>query len=256
MSLHNELFSIGFLTIYSFGVMVAIGVICAVLLASKRAKVRNLCANFLYSLCIVSLVFGFIGARLLYLLVNLDSFISNPVQVLTGSGFVVYGGIIVGVLAAAVFCKLKNVRFLPYFDLVAPSIAIAQGFGRIGCLLAGCCYGRESNSIISMVFHNSSIAPNDVNLVTTQVISSIGNFMIAFALLVYSRKERADGKIGAMYLILYSSGRFVIEYFRSDYRGSIGAISTSQFISIFILIIGIAMVFCLGYWQKQQETSI
>ena len=253
--MYNEILNIGSLTIHGFGLMVAIGLLCAILLASKRAKTRNLSPDIVHSLSLISLVFGFLGAKLLYALVNLDVLISNPIQVLSGSGFVVYGGIIGGVLAAIVFCKLKNVRFLPYFDLVAPSIAVAQGFGRIGCLLAGCCYGRETDSIICIVFHNSTIAPNGVSLVPTQIISSLAAFLLAVILLIYSRNEKTDGKTAALYLVLYSAGRFIIEYFRSDYRGSIGSLSTSQFISIFIFVFGILMTGCLKYWRKKKDAS-
>ena len=62
---------------------------------------------------------------------------------------------------------------MPYFDLFAPSIAIAQGFGRIGCFLAGCCYGKETDSFIGIVFHDSIIAPNNISLLPTQIISSV-----------------------------------------------------------------------------------
>ena len=83
-------------------------------------------------------------------------------------GFVVYGGIIGGILAGCLYCYIKKTDFWKYFDLVMPSVALAQGFGRIGCLLAGCCYGRETNSIFSITFQNSDFAPNHVALIPTQ----------------------------------------------------------------------------------------
>jgi phosphatidylglycerol:prolipoprotein diacylglycerol transferase len=127
--------------------------------------------------------------------------------------------------------------------LTAPSVALAQGFGRIGCFLAGCCYGRETDTAIGIAFHNSPIAPNGVKLIPTQLFSSAGDFLIAVVLLVYARKGRKRGKVGALYLVLYSVGRFIIEFFRNDYRGSIGVLSTSQFISLIILAIGTVMFF-------------
>ena len=241
--MYNDILTIGPFTIHGYGLMIGLGILCALLVASKRAKSRQLNEDTVYSLGMVALVFGFIGAKLLYCIIEIKEFISDPLQVLSGNGFVVYGGLIGGILAAFVYCKLKNLSFLGYFDLTAPSIALAQGFGRIGCFLAGCCYGRETESGIGIVFHNSLFAPNNVKLLPTQLLSSAGNFLIAAILLIYARKDHRAGKVGALYLLLYSVGRFFIEFLRNDYRGNLGILSTSQFISLLILVIGAGLFF-------------
>lgn len=251
--MYNDILRIGPLSIHSYGLMIGIGVIVALVVAAKRAKKRGLDTDFLYGLGFVTLVFGFIGAKLLYCIVEIEAFLNEPMQVLSGSGFVLYGGIIGGILAAMVYCKYKKVNFFEYFDLAVPSVAIAQGFGRIGCFLAGCCYGSETDSCIGIMFHNSSIAPNGIKLIPTQLFSSAGNFFIAVVLLLYARTDRKTGKVGALYLILYSMGRFIIEFFRNDYRGNVGVLSTSQFISLIILAIGIAMFFAKELpWPKEK----
>jgi phosphatidylglycerol:prolipoprotein diacylglycerol transferase len=251
--MYNDILKIGPLSIHGYGLMIGIGVIVALVVAAKRAKKRGLDTDFVYGLGLITLVFGFIGAKLLYCIVEIEAFLNEPMQVLSGSGFVLYGGIIGGILAAMVYCKYKKVNFFEYFDLAVPSVAIAQGFGRIGCFLAGCCYGRETDSCIGIMFHNSSIAPNGIKLIPTQVFSSAGNFLIALVLLLYARKNRKTGKVGALYLILYSVGRFIIEFFRNDYRGNVGVLSTSQFISLVILAIGIAMFFAKELpWPKER----
>jgi phosphatidylglycerol:prolipoprotein diacylglycerol transferase len=241
--MYNEIFNIGFISIHGYGLMIGIGILCALIIAGKRAKKRGLDAEFVYSLGVIVLISGFIGAKLLYCLVEINAFFKEPMLILSGSGFVLYGGIIGGILAAMMYCKLKRVKFLQYFDLTVPSVALAQGFGRIGCFLAGCCYGSETNSAIGIVFHNSSFAPNGVKLIPTQLFSSAGDFLIAIILLFYAQKDRKPGKVGALYLILYSVGRFIIEFFRNDYRGNIGILSTSQLISLIILVIGTVMLF-------------
>lgn len=251
--MYNDILKIGPLSIHGYGLMIGIGVIVALVVAAKRAKKRGLDTDFVYGLGLITLVFGFIGAKLLYCIVEIEAFLNEPMRVLSGSGFVLYGGIIGGILAAMVYCKYKKVNFFEYFDLAVPSVAIAQGFGRIGCFLAGCCYGRETDSCIGIMFHNSSIAPNGIKLIPTQVFSSAGNFLIALVLLLYARKNRKTGKVGALYLILYSVGRFIIEFFRNDYRGNVGVLSTSQFISLVILAIGIAMFFAKELpWPKEK----
>ena len=251
--MYNEILTIGPLSIHGYGLMIGIGVIVALAVAAKRAKKRGLDTDFLYGLVFVTLVIGFIGAKLLYCIVEIEAFLNEPMRVLSGSGFVLYGGIIGGILAAMVYCKYKKANFFEYFDLAVPSVAIAQGFGRIGCFLAGCCYGRETNSCIGIMFHNSSIAPNGIKLIPTQLFSSAGNFLIALVLLLYARNNRKTGKVGSLYLILYSVGRFIIEFFRNDYRGNVGVLSTSQFISLLILAIGIAMFFAKELpWPKER----
>lgn len=239
--MYNEIFDIGFISIHGYGLMIGMGILCALITAGKRAKKRGLDGDFVYSLGFATLIFGFIGAKLLYCLVEINAFFNEPMRIVSGSGFVVYGGIIGGILAAMVYCRSKRVNFFQYFDLTVPSVALAQGFSRIGCFLAGCCYGRETDSPIGIVFHNSSFAPNGVKLIPTQLFSSTGDFLIAIILLFYAQKDRRTGKVGSLYLILYSVGRFIIEFFRNDYRGSVGILSTSQLISVIILAIGIVM---------------
>jgi len=241
--MHNDILTIGPVTIHGYGLMIAIGILAAVLLAGFRAKRKGLSADTVYSLGIVALIFGFVGAKLLYCVVEWRYFIENPLRALSGQGFVIYGGILGGVTAAIIYCRVKKLSFIRYFDLVAPSLALAQGFGRIGCLLAGCCYGRETDSIFGIVFRHSLYAPNGVRLIPTQIMHSAGNFIIAAVLLLYARKDRKVGRVGAIYLILYSVTRFSIEFFRGDYRGVVGVLSTSQFISIIMLIVGVGLFF-------------
>ena len=134
-----------------------------------------------------------------------------------------------------------------------PSVALAQGFGRIGCLLAGCCYGRETNSIFSITFQNSDFAPNHVALIPTQIYSSVLDFLHFGILLYIARHKKKDGQVAACYLIFYSIGRFVIEFFRGDIeRGSVGVLSTSQFISIFTTVAGIILLLTVVKKQKQE----
>lgn len=246
--MYNDLFSIGPVTIHSYGVMIAIGVACALIMGARRAKARNMSTDAIWDLGLLVLISGFLGAKLLFCIVEWDRLFRDPLAVLSGSGFVVYGGIIAGIIAALIYCRKKKLSFLKYFDLIIPSVAVAQGFGRIGCFLAGCCYGCETNLPIGIVFHNSAIAPNGVSLFPSQLFSSGGDFLIALILILYARKDRSTGKVGGLYLILYSVGRFAIEFFRSDYRGNVGFLSTSQFVAIFMLAVGI-----LIFWMDRLQ---
>ena len=128
---------------------------------------------------IACFVGGMLGAKVLFCIVELPSILKDPSLIISPSGFVVYGGIIGGITAGFLYTRIKKMSFFDYFDLVMPSISLAQGFGRIGCFFAGCCYGRETDSFIGIVFHNSDFAPNGIKLIPTQLISSLGDFILA-----------------------------------------------------------------------------
>ncbi len=236
--MYNDILTIGSFTIHGYGLMIAIGILTALFVGEARAKKRGLSGDEMYNLTLVCAVFGFLGAKLLFCIVEWKDFIKNPWSILSSSGFVVYGGIIFGVLAGLTWCRIRKLVFWEYFDVVMPSVAIAQGFGRLGCFLAGCCYGRETDSCIGIAFTNSNYAPNNVKMIPTQLISAAGMFLIAFVLMRYAKNRKHPGTVGFLYMILYSIGRFGVEFLRNDYRGEIGILSTSQFISIFMVIIG------------------
>ena len=124
-----------------------------------------------------------------------------------------------------------------------PSVALAQGLGRVGCFLAGCCYGRETDSCLGVVFTNSDFAPNGVKVLPTQLFMAGGDLILMAILLWYASKRPMRGKTSALYLMLYSIGRFAIEFLRNDDRGTVGVLSTSQFIAIFIFAIGMVGFF-------------
>lgn len=256
--MYNDLFTIGPVTAHTYGLLIWIGVIAALLVGERRAKKRQMDADALWSMTFLCVLFGFLGAKLLFCMVEWKKLLENPLHVLKGNGFVVYGGILAGVLTAYLYCRKKKLTFLDYFDLMLPSVALAQGFGRIGCFMAGCCYGRETDAFWGIAFRNSDYAPNGVKLIPTQLISSAGLFLIAAVLFCYAKKQRKRGKVGALYLILYSIGRFLVEFLRDDYRGSVGIFSTSQFISLFILTAGIVLFICLtanGKAERKEEKA-
>lgn len=284
--MRSVLFSIGKLNVPGYGFMIGIGFIVALLVGEYRAKKKGLNQESVIDMAIIAILCGFLGAKLLYVIVNFQEFIEAPGSVLGRAGFVVYGGIIAGVLCCLLYCHVKKLSFLQYFDLIIPEVAIAQGFGRIGCFLAGCCYGRQTDSAFGVIFPEGSLAPAGVKLIPTQLISAAGDILFAVILIVISDvvfknviygssrseagRESVDtateessrasdaesseksaskskkfghvaGDIGCLYLWMYGVGRFLIEFLRDDYRGAVGALSTSQFISLFIVLGGIVL---------------
>lgn len=239
--MRSTLFSIGPVTIHGYGFMIGLGILLCLAMAWYRAKKRGMNAEAILDIGIIAAVCGILGAKLLYVIVEFPAFLQNPLQVLGSTGFVVYGGIILGIISVILYCRRKNLPFLDYFDLAIPSVALAQGFGRIGCFLAGCCYGRPTSSMFGVVFPEGSLAPAGVPLIPTQLLSSGGDFLIVILLLLYSKRAKRPGDVGVAYMLLYGIGRFFIEFLRADERGSVSVLSTSQLISIFIVIAAIIL---------------
>ncbi len=255
--MYNELFTIGPITIYGYGLMIAIGILAAYWNTERLAKKAGLDPEPVFNILIIGVGFGILGAKLLFYITILDQIIANPKLIATylTEGFVVYGGIIFGIVAALLYCKKKGLSFFHYLDCAAPSIALAQGFGRIGCFLAGCCYGTPMDCPISITFTDSAYAPNHIPLFPSQLVSSAFDFVHFFVLCALFKRNKQPGKIGAFYLVFYSIGRFIIEFFRGDLeRGNVGTLSTSQFISVFVAIVGIAMVVFLSRKKETPET--
>jgi len=246
--MHNEIFSIGPVTVYGYGLMIAIGIMAAYLLGEYRAKRQGLDSDKVFGLVIWAVIAGALGGKILFYLTQIRAIIEDPSILWDfANGFVIYGALVGGITGIVLYCLIKKLNFWSYFDLAMPSVALAQGFGRIGCFLAGCCYGMESSCPIAVVFQNSDYAPNGVPLLPTQLISSGLDFLHFVILLVFAKKyKKGEGQVAGLYLIFYSVGRFILEFFRGDLvRGNVGVLSTSQFISIFMLVFG-CVIFVLS----------
>ncbi|RXI47953.1 prolipoprotein diacylglyceryl transferase [Clostridium tetani] len=245
------LFELFGLKIYGYGAMIALGILAAVILLDKRSKKRGYNEDHIFNMAIVGIIGGILGGKLLYIIVDIKNIIDNP-EILKdlGNGFVIYGAIIGGAISVYLYCKKKNWDVLKMLDLVVPSAALAQGFGRIGCFLAGCCYGKPTKLPIGVMFTNSPFAPSNIHLHPTQIYSSIFDFLLAFFLLWYSRKAEKSGRVFSLYVIIYGVGRVIVEFLRGDPRGNVSMLSTSQFISLFTIIIGI-FVFNIDRFRKQ-----
>lgn len=250
-----DLFSIGRFTIHGYGLMIGLGFLFAVLGACYQAKKDGLSADHVSNIAMWTLVLGFAGGKLLFCIVEFKSFLANPLGSLGSEGFVVYGGIIVGVLTIFAYCKIKKINVNDYFDLIVTFVPLNQAFGRLGCFMAGCCYGRETDSAFAVVFPEGSLAPAGVKLLPTQLIMAAGDFLIFAALYYFYLHRKTRGVVVAIYLILYSIGRFIIEIFRNDVRGSVGALSTSQFIAIWTLIAGIILYFYISRKAISKEEN-
>lgn len=235
------LFDILGFKVYGYGFMIAIGILLAIMLFIRKMKSTGYDEDKAYNMIFISIISGVLGGKILYILTNFKYTIENPKEIIEnfGYGFVIYGAIIAGILVVYLYCRKEKWNALEIFDFIAPAVALGQGFGRIGCLLAGCCYGGVTNGPLYLVFPEGSLAPAGLHLHPTQLYSAIFDFLLAIFLLWYGKnRARVKGEVFSLYLIIYSIGRILVEFLRNDPRGEVGILSTSQFISIFILIGG------------------
>ena len=234
-----------------YGVCVFLGIVFSGILIHLNTKKRR---DFNYiqimNIPLFCAAGAFIGAKLLYFITRLNIFLSakaweNFLYSFTEAcgGMVFYGGLFGGVLTAYIYCRLAKIDFNLYADIYAPVIPLFHAFGRIGCFMAGCCYGAESSW--GVVYHNEYLAPpvNDVTRLPIQLIEACLNIIIMLILVLLDKKRLKKGSLLALYFIIYAVVRFAGEFFRGDViRGYFLFLSTSQWISIIALVIGIYML--------------
>ena len=239
-----DLFSIGKFTVHGYGLMIALGFIAALCYATWQCKKNGLDDDLFFNLAIFVLLFGWLGGKLLFIIVEFKSFLASPMSVIGSEGFVVYGGILSGLITIYVYCKIKKMDFLRNIDVMVAAVAINQCFGRIGCFLAGCCYGRETTSAIGVIFPEGCMAPAGVKLLPTQLFSAGGDLLMFIVLfIIINSKKYKKGVAVCIYLAGYAIGRAIVECFRADNRGAVGLLSTSQFISIFAGLAGLVALY-------------
>lgn len=196
-----------------------------------------------------------VGAKLLYLLTSVEvywipqlSFTENLkywVILIAGGGLVFYGGLIGALLGALRYVLHFKAPVSAMLDLGLAGVPLFHAMGRVGCFMAGCCYGVEYHGVFKVTFPESNIgnAPADVELLPVQLIEAVLNLILWAILSTVYRRSSRRWLTSGLYLTCYGVMRFVLEFFRGDtIRGSIFSLSSSQFISIFILAAGVLLL--------------
>ncbi len=253
--MYPRLFELGPITIYSYGVLLAAAYLLGLKLAMVRGRQRGLDESRIMDLGIYIIISALVGAKLMLLVVDFRYFSTNPAELLNllRSGGVFYGGLILAVGVAFWYLRRHRLPMWTTCDAFAPGIALGHVVGRLGCLMAGCCYGRPTDVPWAIVFTNPLAAANvgtplDVHLHPTQLYEAGAELLILGLLLTTERKGRQfPGRTFWGYILLYGVSRFVIEFYRGDNRGMVlDLVSTSQFISLILIPLAIVMLARLG----------
>jgi phosphatidylglycerol:prolipoprotein diacylglycerol transferase len=252
--MHPILFDFGGFTVYTYGVLLAAAYLLGLQFALMRARARGLEGQRVMDLGIWIIISALVGAKLLLLVVDFRQFTETPRAVLdlARSGGVFYGGLIAAVAVALIYLRRHKLPLWTTTDVFAPGIALGHAVGRLGCLMAGCCFGKPASVPWAITFRNPAAlaqgTPLGVPVHPTQLYEAGAEALILVALLVLERRGRGfPGRTFWTYMLLYGVSRFIIEFYRGDSRGVVlGMLSTSQFVSVILVPLSIVMLFLLG----------
>lgn len=237
----------------TYGIMAVLGILVAALfivLENRRYKPQLIEINDLVNLMALIAVGVLIGAKLLYILTMLPALIQNWAAVsahwstvlsLLTSGGVFYGGLFGGIVAVIIYCRKYQISLQNAAQLFTCAIPLFHVFGRIGCFMAGCCWGIETEGW-GIIYSHSHLAPNGITLVPVQLIESFANLLLFFLLFFLLYHLKKPWQIFPIYLTCYAAMRFVLEFFRGDELRGVWMLSTSQWIS-FLVLIGVGLWF-------------
>jgi len=226
--------------IYWYGVMIAAAFLACITHLSLLGRREGRSYAFVSDLGFWVMVAGIVGARIAYVLANLNYFMKDfglIIRVDQG-GLIYYGGFIGAVLAAVIYARVKRAPFRPFADFVITALPLGQAIGRIGCFLNGCCYGTACTGPWCVVADGVERHP-------TQLYETIFCLVVYGILLWYYRQRPRSGRVFALYLILYPLGRFLLEFWRGDERLHWLGMNAAQEISLVLLATGILIWFLL-----------
>jgi phosphatidylglycerol:prolipoprotein diacylglycerol transferase len=251
--MHPILFRVFGWPVYSYGVLLALAYLAGLQLAVVRARRAGLDATKITDLGIYLIIAALVGAKLMLIVVDFEHFRARPAELmsLVRVGGVFYGGLIAAFLVGVWLIRRYQLPLWTTADLIAPGIALGHVVGRFGCLLAGCCFGIATNVPWAITFtdpvaENTSGTPLDTPLHPTQLYDAGAELVILAILLATERRGRPfPGRTFWLYMLLYAISRYVIEFYRGDDRGMILGMSTSQFLALVIVPVGVAMLWRL-----------
>lgn len=242
-----------------YGLMMAVGFLLCSVISWFRTRRRGMIGENLIIIAAMVLLFALIGGMLFFILVTytpsqIIGFIREGRWDMLFGGIVFYGALIGGVIGAWIGSKIAHDDIRAYLDIVVPVIPLGHAIGRIGCLCAGCCYGRPTESALGVMYHDPvGGAPTGIALLPTQLFESAANLVIFVILMIVSHKMRPKYLTTFLYCILYGITRFVLEFYRYDsIRGSAGGLSTSQWISLGLIAGSLIAAFCYRLYQKRR----
>lgn len=248
--MHPVLFHVGSFSIYTYGVLVAFGVMLGLWYARRQAPRAGLDPDLVWNLGIYMVLTALVVAKLWLVLLYLPYYLSNPREIfsigIVQSGGTFYGGVLGGIAMVAIYAWRKRSSVLPLLDTYATGLPLGHAIGRLGCFMAGCCYGKPTNVPWGVTFLDPVAArlvgtPVGIRLHPTELYESFAELCNFALLVVLSRRQRFKGQLAGTYLLLYGFERGVIEFFRGDPDRTMlfhNAFSIMQVVSVAFILTG------------------
>lgn len=243
------LFRIGNIEIAWYSVLIAVGALIAISLVIKEGKRFGMQSDFIFNLCFWAIIFGIIGARLYYVLFNLEYYTNFwDIFKIWEGGLAIHGGLIFGFITVLIFCKKYDVKAIRIFDYAAPALLIAQAIGRWGNFFNSEAHGAATTlshlqSLHIPEFIIKGMKIDGIYYEPTFFYESV-LCLIGFILIMIIRRNKyiKEGQITAMYLIWYGVVRFFIEIKRTDAL-MLGGFKVAEIVSIIMVLIGLIIIF-------------
>ena len=243
--MHPILFEIGPIKIFTYGFLLALGFLSAIFVAGREARRLGIPPGKFFDLCFYIILAALVGSRLLYVLLELRTFIAHPLKIfaLWEGGLVFHGGVILAFLVAVYYIRRHGLPWRPTLDALALGMPVGQFFGRLGCFMAGCCWGSPADLPWSVVFSNpETLCPLREPLHPGPALRGLAWPWGSSGFSIGSRtRKRFDGQLILMYFCLAGLVRFVVEFFRSplDYRGQVffGWMPLTQLIALWLFLV-------------------
>ena len=256
--MHKVAFSLGNWTIYWYGVLVAVGFLAGLWTAARRSARSGVPSEKVLDAGPWLILGAIVGSRLLYVISNWRDFADKSFLAIFNirqGGLVFYGGLVGATVATLCYLRWKRLPILKFADILAPSIALGAFFGRLGCFMNGCCYGRVCSLPWAVQFPADADAGSAARH-PTQLYDSLLNLALYAGLAWLYRRKRFDGQVFATHLVGYALLRSFVEMFRGDYAPSNfllgGWLTPGQFVSVGILAVGLWLLWWLGRPARRQ----
>lgn len=266
--MYPELFKIGPLTVYSYGLMLGIAFIVASYILTLELKRKKLNPNLASNITMLAIIFGIVGAKLFHLIENWEYFLKTPFEMIfSAAGLTFYGGFILATIVIIYYLKRKKVKVLKVTDAAAPGLMLGYGIARIGCHLSGDGdYGIPTDLPWAMSYENGTyppsvafrnfpeivekygvngIVPDTIKVHPAPVYETLAAIVLFLILWKLRKKINVDGKLFMVYLIFSGVERLLVEFIRINPKILFG-LTEAQLISIILIIIGIVGIFKLN----------
>jgi phosphatidylglycerol:prolipoprotein diacylglycerol transferase len=246
-----HLISIGSFSVPTYGVLVALAFLVALMLATRFAKERGIDREKVVNLGVYCALAGMLGAKILMIALDPD-YRSHPLEIFSlatlQSAGIFYGGLVLAVVFAYYYMRAQHLPVLPTCDVFAPGLALGHGIGRLGCFAAGCCWGKPTRLPWAITFTNTTATtgvPLNIPLHPTQLYEAFAEGIICLILIRRLKRPHEDGRVIGLYALLYGLVRFAVEFVR-DHDASNpfgGPLTLEQWISLALTLAGVWLIF-------------